>query len=792
MKPIATLLLMCLALAATAQHQVRSKLIDSLTGKPVSFATINLYKAKQTDKPLRQVISKEDGSFTLQLKDSAEYELEIVHASYATLQLPFTRSLPATLQLAPGAGSAGAVTVTGLRKTLVERVDDKLVYNVEADVGIDGQMATDVLAKTPFVSVDAEGNIQLNGQTNFKILLNGKESGLFAKDPKEALKAFPANAIKKIEVTTNPSAKYDAEGVGGIINIITKKKVAGYNGSLSGWYNTIGSYNGNASLNIKSGKVGFTSYIGTGVQEFRPSTSSLVTESLQPVAYAKRTVDGDLDKKYKWLYGTTELSLDIDSLNTLSAYANFGHDDDQSWQQSRVAIISPGFTDTTRSRLNENNGEKYPWNDIGADYIRKFKSNADKEWSFKINQQFARDNITGNSDQYAETNRFLLNDNQSHNRQVTLQTDFVLPLPHKQKLELGAKGILRNAAADYTSMYRTDPHDKFVFDSSNTNRFHYRQDVWAGYFTYQFMLHEWMVKFGSRLEHTEVKGSFETQNQPLHQNYFNYIPSLYVSRKFGAQNLSFSYSKRLRRPYIWDLNPFVNNTDTLNISYGNPNLKPEVTHTFEIAYGFFKGSNSVNIRLSQNICNTQVVRYTTFDNETGVSATVPYNVGENRFTALGLNINVKLFKIWTINSNSGIQYNRIRNRENPEQRNSGISGNGWVANSIEISKKLMVIAGGGFYQSPIALQGKYPLNYGYNTGLTYKMLNNKLLVTLRAGAFLQKYFTQKSTFTDQNFVQTKINNYSYGNASINLRWNFGKLTENTSRKRGVTNDDIKK
>lgn len=795
MKPILTLLLICMAVAAKAEFPLRAKLVDSATGKPVSFATVALYRAGKEDKPVQQVISREDGSFNIQVKDSAQYTLLISHTAYRELRMAASKDFPGSILLAPISGTGNEVVVTGIRKSLVEKVDDKLVYNVESDVSIDGQMATDVLAKTPFVSVDADGNIQLKGQSNFKILLNGKESGIFAKDPKEALKSFPASAIKRIEVTTNPSAKYDAEGVGGIINIITKKKVAGYNASLVAYRNTIGTTNGNASLNIKYGKIGFTGFIGGGVSEFRPAESSQVTQSLVPIAYSKRLVNGVLDRQYKWIYSTTELSYDIDSLNTVSLYANMGHDNEWESQQSRTALISPDAMDTTHSTLNQWNGEKYPWNDVGLDYIRKFKSNSQKEWSVKLNQQFARDNNNGYSNQFSDVgNRYLVNDNQSHNRQVTLQTDFVLPLAKQQKLELGAKGILRRAAADYLSMYRNNPGDKFVYDSANTNNFDYHQDVWAAYFTYQFKLQQWTMKLGSRLEHTTVTGNFATTTrQSLKQDYFNYIPSVYISRKFKEQHdLSFSYSKRLRRPYIWDLNPFVSNTDTLNISYGNPHLRPEVTHSFEIGYSYFKNSNSINVRLSQNICNTQVVRYTIFNNETGVSATTPDNVGENRFTALNGNVTLKFFKLWTINLNMGMQYNSIKNRNDPSQQNHGISGNGNLANTFEITKKLSVITNTGFWQSPIQLQGKYPLNYWYGMGTTYKMLKNQLVLTLRANAFLQEYFRQTSTFSDKNFIQTKETKYRFGNVGLALRWNFGKLTESTSRKRGVNNDDIKK
>ncbi len=788
------LTLLCFTLSARAQQKLQSRLTDSATGKPVAFATVALFRLQQTDKPLQQVISKDDGSFSLTIKDTVKYELSVVHTAYKELRLPVGSGIPPVLLLSPAENNVAGVQVTGVRKVLVEKNDDKLVYNVDADVSSDGQMAIDVLRKTPFVSVDGDGNIQLKGQSNFKILLNGKESGIFAKDPKEALKSLPASAIKKIEVITTPSAKYDAEGVAGIINIITTKKVAGYNASIGSFYSSMNSFNENASLNVKYGKIGFTGYFGMGGGRNQNVQTRTVTTALVPDAYAQRTLDGLFGNRYRWQYGTTELSYDIDSLNTVSMYGNFGSNHGSNERSRQVAVISADLADTARSTMKDNSSWRYPWNDIGLDFIHKFKGKEEKEWSVKLNQQFSRDNNYAISDQYATTgNRFIINNNQSPNRQITVQTDLVLPFKNKQKLELGAKGIFRSAAADYESMFRSSVTDKYMPDPGNTDHFHYNQDIMAAYFTYQFHLQKWNMKLGSRLEHTSVKGEFETAGQSLRQDYFNFIPSVYLSRKFKEKHdLSFSYSKRLRRPYIWDLNPFVNNTDTLNINYGNPHLKPEVTHSLEVGYSYFKNSNSINVRLSQNFCNTQIVQYTTFDNITGVAATVPYNAGENRFTALNTNMNFKIWKIWTLNANAGIQYNFIKNRNDPSQTNSGLSGNGNLSNTFDLTKKLSFYNSAGFWQSPIQLQGKYPFNYWYDAGLTYKLFKNQLRISLRAGNFLQHYFTFKREFKDKNFIQTTSNSFVFRNIGLNVKWSFGKLSESTSRKRGITTDDIKK
>ncbi|HEX8462748.1 MAG TPA: TonB-dependent receptor, partial [Segetibacter sp.] len=613
-----------------SQKNYQSKLADSATGKPVAFTTISVYKISNATKPVQNIIAADDGSFKLTIKDSGSYNVVIFHASYHEKTYLLNASFPENILLVPKLNKIGEVLVT-VRKPLVEKVEDKLIYNVEADASLDGQMATDALRKTPFISVDGDGNVQLKGQSNFKVLLNGKESAMFAKDPKEALKAFPANMIKRIEVITNPSSKYDAEGVAGIINIITGKKVTGYNGNIGAYYNTLNNMNLNASANVKLGKIGLAGYVGLGGNKNPPAgKQTSITEALQPVVYAKRSLLGESKNSYNWQNGNLELSWDIDSLNTLSAYGNIGGNDNKQTRQRNLQVISADLRDTANYVYTDDNRYKYPWYDVGMDYIRKFKKE-NQELTVKFNHQYSDDKSLMNSSQfYANYNRFAVNDNTSANHETTVQADFVLPLPKSTKLELGAKGIVRSAAADYISMYRYDLNKTYNADNANTDNFYYDQSVYSGYFTYGFKIKKWSVRLGARVEHTEVNGDFTASNVQVKQNYNNLIPSFYLSKKLkDKHDLSFSYSKRLRRPYIWNLNPFVNNTDSLNISYGNPSLQPELTHSFEIGYSYFKNATSINIKLSENYCNNQVIQFSQFNNTTGVSSKSPLNIGKN-------------------------------------------------------------------------------------------------------------------------------------------------------------------
>lgn len=793
MKPFYLILaLLCTPAMVEAQRKLQLTFKDSATQSPVAFATISLYRLSSTDKPVQQLISKENGKIEITITDTAAYQLIITHTAYNDLTLSLPDDSNLTIMLSPVNTGVNNVVVTGTRKTLIEKVDDKIVYNVEADVSMDGQMATDALRKTPFISVDGDGNVQLKGQSNFKILLNGKEAGIFARDPKEALKSFPASSIKKIEVISSPSAKYDAEGVGGIINIITRKAVSGYNAVIGTSYRNLRNTQ-YATLNIKYGKMGFTGSASRGLGKNRDFTNTLVTEALIPSTYSKRILNGTGNNQYQWRDASVEISYDIDSLHTLSAYGNTGTNPFTRWQTRNVSVINGDYTDTAYSIFKETATYPYSYHDEGIDYIQKFRGKPNKEWTIKLNRQFSGSNSFVDNDQYSYVEQKLIrNNNQEKNTQYVFQSDFVLPLTGKQKLEMGSKAIVRNANATYESLYK-DENGKFITDAGNSNRFNYKQGVYGAYLLYSRPIGNWQLKIGSRIELTSVKGNFTMTNESLRQDYYNFLPSFYISRKVKEMHdISLSYSKRIRRPFIWDLNPFVNNTDTLNISYGNPNLKPEVTHVLSLSYSYFKNSNSLSISLAQNLCNTQIIRYTLFDATSGITAMIPDNLGENRFTSLNVNANLKIFKIWSVNLNTGIQYNQVRNRKNPAQQNKGFSGNGNLSNTIDITKKFAFFNSGGFWQSPIQLQGKLPFNYWYDAGIAYKFLDNKLRVTVRANNFLQQYMVYKRTFKDSGFSQELTNRFRQRTIDVSIKWSFGKLSENTSRKRGVKTDDIQK
>lgn len=784
---------------AQMQITIKGSVQDSTNTKALPFATVGLYAASNQQKPLQNKFTDGKGHFEFSKVDTGHY---IIYASYSGYHEKASQSiiigkaaanmeLP-PLQLGPASQSLASVTVSA-RRPLIEHSEDKLVYNAEADPSNAGQIATDVLRKTPFLSVDGEGNLQLNGQSNFKVLLNGKETAMFSKNVKDALQSFPANLIKSIEVITSPSAKYDGEGVGGIINIITKKKVVGYNGSVGIFQTTLGNTNLNANASLKLGKLGFSGYYGLNHVDGLKSRNASETESFNPVAFYKRISTGQRKNNNFYNYGNMEISWDIDSTNTLSSYLAINSGRSENTNLRTFDLIAADKTDTTRTLFQDNFRFQYPaWN-WGMDYIRKFKRNTEQELTMKMLHDFSRDNNLMQSDQFTAGNQHtVVNDNRSRNRQSTWQLDYIHPFRNKIKLESGLKLITRNAASIYQNRYRYSTDEQYTIDNSNSDNFRYKQYVYGAYSTLRFVIKKLSFRLGMRVEHTTIDGDFIKSHTTVQQDYTTIMPSIFVSRKLGPiHTLSLSYTKRLSRPYIWDLNPFVNNTDTLNLNFGNPQLNPEVYHSFELGWTMIKGKTNINIKLTENLSNSQISRYSFFNDKTGVTSWTMDNIGSYSSTGLSGNLTISITPKWRINSNLGLRYDFVKNRKNPLQKNQGLGGWGSLSTNVDITKKISTFFNTNMFKAPAQLQGYYGLNYWYSFGGNCKLLKDKLTVTININNIFHKDLEWNSSIGDRNFHTTSWNYRPGRSASLGLRWTFGKLKENVSRKRGVTNDDLK-
>ncbi len=776
--------------------QVEGRVIDT---SKLGVENVNVLLLNQRDSLLVKLsITNATGYFFIKGMKPGNYLLAISKVGYSKQYLPLTieetKVVVPPVILLNEVKELLSVTVTS-RRPLVEQTADKIIYNVESDPQAFAETAIDLLRKTPMVTVDGQGNVQLNEQNSFKVFLNGRETSMFTHNVNEALRGFPGGLIKKIEVISNPSAKYDGEGVGGIINIVTKKKVAGYNGTLSAAAATAdGSSTINRLLNLKYGKFGISSYLLTSGYKDQKSRSFEEIESRNWVSYFKRMSNGNAVSNNDSKSGNLELSYEVDSFHTVSSYVLLGSRADKVDGTMQFGLISSNRIDTVKSIYTSFADNDYSYFNAGLDYVQKFKGNAEKEFSIRLNGDFGTDNTYSTSTQNSlSLNRFIVNESKALSREYTVQTDFIQPLAKGSKLELGAKAILRKATSDYQSLFKYNASVSFKVNLPNTDYFSYHQDVYSLYASTRFNVGKFVFRTGLRMEQTVLNSDFLNAAVKVDQSYTSLLPNVQVTAKGKkGQTLVFSYSVRLARPYIWSLNPFVNNADSLNVSKGNPALQPQIFHSLSLQYRFTSGKTFFSIGLSNNFSNDRIIQFSSFNNSTGVISSSPINIGKNNQTVFSMSINAKPNRRWEINTDAWLAYDIIQQTKVPGSlKNNGFSGNGLLNSSYQITRKLSASVTAGCNLPAPTLQINYPVYIYYGMGVNYKLMKDKLAITLSARNLLNREDSMPTNiFEDNNYKRTTATSYPDRIVKCSITWSFGKLSENVSRKRGVTNDDL--
>lgn len=785
------ILLACLTLFICASAQevaVKGRLVDSASSKPVADATINFLQPQT--KASRTVVSDKSGAFQASLS-AGPYKVTITHSSFRKkgmhLAVQGQTVDIGNIQLVTFVKILAEVSVTASRP-MVEQKDDRLIYNVEDDPAAKSESASDLLRKTPYVNVDGDGAIQVNGQSNFKVLLDGRETALFSQNVKEALKAFPGATIARIEVITSPSAKYDAEGVGGIINIITKKKVTGYNGSVNSNINSTGNKSAGMNISVKKGKLGITGTYSLMSNNDLRTNQLAVTTPGQPLAFVRREVGGGRETDMFFHQGNLELSYDLDSTNTLVLYGNMTRIKNEALSTHSIyTLFANGNSDTDPFLLE--NRLSLPTHGFGTDFIRKYRGKPQKELTFRFQGLFNRNRSYAYSlQELGATDRFILNNSEAFNREYTVQADLIEPLKKGARIETGVKTILRSAYSDFESQVKFDNLEPYHIDPANSNRFSYNQNVYGAYVSLNKITKALTARIGLRVEHTDVAGDFSSTHTAVRQQYTNVIPNLFLSRQFSkSNNTNLTYTFRLGRPSINNLNPFVNNSDSLFISYGNPDLGPQYIHIVTLQTRFFKGSKFISIQSGFNFSNNLIIQNPSFNPATGVTSISGANAGQIREFTLGFVSNLPVGKC-NIAVNATGRLARIRNSLQSSWF-STTAGNVNANFTYKASPLLTITSNGGYFVPLRMPNSTFPDNYFYGFNFAYKVFRQKMTITASITNFLEEKRTLNFKTENEFFITENMNTNPFRNFGLALIYNFGRLKENVSKKKGVNNDD---
>lgn len=779
--------------------KISGTVLDSQDFQALPFVSVGLRKAKSS-KIIDGVLSNEDGKFNFLNVAVGKYELIISFIGYSekvVFNVETTLKDPdidlKKIFLSSSEIALKDVTIIE-KKALVENKADKLVYNAENDASIAGGDATDVLRKVPLLSVDLNGNVSLRGSQNVKILINGKPSGMFSNNIGDALKMFPADQIKRVEVITSPSAKYDAEGSGGIINIVTNKQnIEGIAGNVN---TSVGIRQNSLFSSLNAGKGRLGSSFSAAIFYSNPATGNLIFERKDQISNIENIFKQNGDQRTSRLGGNGNASVFYDfngyhSLNSSFNFRGFGFDVSGD-VLGKLSVISKSIESIVDQYNRYNNGINFnggfDWN---TDYSMKFENQKDRELAIAV--QYTKDNndqdfsVIESHSNLTALNRDAKIINDGDNNEYTFQIDYTHPFKSAGKLETGVKSVIRKIVSDYENTLLSNGTYVRIDDFSDV--FNYSQNIYAAYANQNYIFRQkWNFIAGLRYEHTSIEGSFLNENnQKFKDNYQNILPSFTISRNLpNFKSLKFSYNQRLQRPSLQFINPFNNNTDFLNRTIGNPYLDAELSHQFEVGYNTnFKGFavfSTVYYKITENVID-QIIKV-----DSNVTINTFQNIGNNN--SFGLNLfTSKTIKKLTIRGGGNIySYNASGTIEGQLLSRKSYEYNLFFGGDFSFSGTLKADFF-GFFKSPKRnLQGDNPAFSIYGMGIRKEFKNSSIGISLIEPHTPVKIFS--SSLKGSNFTQFNQFTLPFRSIGINFRYKFGNV-DFKERKTKIKNNDLK-
>lgn len=687
--------------------------------------------------------------------------------------------------------------VVTTRKPLVTSDGANLTYNVEEDPEATSNSLLEMLRKVPSVTVDGEDNIKLNGQSNFKILVNGKEDPMISGgNVSTILKSMPANSVTKIEVLNEPGAKYDAQGSGGILNLITTKKqrLEGYSASISG---TIGRgqlsgsgyilsklRNVTASLNLYSMK-----NLWNSSTENEQTIENLTSETNR-TQRQKSTNDFD----YSYTGGNFSLSWEPDTLNLFTVSANLSNNTYSSCSPQTISMTDVAglpVWNYNRYDTSDNNGL---WlgsslsyqhtfgrqrHHIVATYYFNFGRDHSDSWAHSFNE----DNFTISLPWQCIASA-------QYSRGHTWQIDYSNPLTERQTIEFGGKFNMRPASSLNNTLYgQTDNEMTIAPDqTSDIGQF---QDIGALYASYKGGWSKFSVEAGLRYEYTHMgmkfhAGSFSDFTTILH----DLVPNASVSYNLAdASALRLAYNLRIWRPGLWYLNPFRNTMSTNTVQYGNPDLTSEKYHQTSLAYTNYAGALGVRLR-GQWSHSANEIYDIIFLKDNIVNSTYA-NIGRHDNLNLQANLNWSITNSMQAGFSGTISWEHfVTDWNNKRDSKAGWKGNFNIDWNYTLPCRLRFSAYGGYGSPGFSLQDKGSSWYYYSLNASRAFLKNDMLtVSLSASNFLPAHQTYHGSQTADNLVTTYRSRHSQWRAVLSLTLRLGKLRADVKQTAASSNDD---
>jgi len=779
------------------EGQITAKVVDAQSNETVPFATATILNRK-TKAIVKGAQTDVNGNLLIKGLPKGVFTFKISYVGYQTMVRDSVSISDAqnqinlgTIKMKPAKGTVLNEVAITAQKSAIQLGIDKKVFSVDQSLVSEGGSASDLLQNVPSVQTDIDGNVSLRGSTGVKVLIDGKPSLIAGGNVAQILQSIPASSIESVELITNPSAKYDAEGQSGIINIVLKKnKKLGLNGSVALSAGNRDNYNASTNMSFQNKKINLYGNYGYRYGNRLGGGYSNITylDSSFPTVFANQNTDSkSLDKGHNLKAGIDYSITDKSVISFSGGFNARDNDRNEFLNIDKLDDLKNPLELSNRNNSNKGFGNSY---DLNLDFNQKFKKPREE---LTFNLGFSEG--TNDNDQVYATNIYnidgeavntlpaiLRNDGSGFNRNYNIQTDYTLPIGKVGKIEAGYRSQIRLAENTAFSDQFNNLTGEYEVNYALTNEFNSKDQVHALYFNYQNQVKNFGYQVGVRAEDATLDtrlGMYNQLNQieyiPGKVAYTRLYPSVYLTQKFkGEQQVQLSYSRRVNRPRGWDTNPFLDVSDPLNYRQGNPNLKPEDVHAFELSYSKFWPKVTFTSSAYMRQTNDVIQRVRTEPDENGITIVTPQNLTRQLASGVELIGRVDVAKAWNFTTNVNLYQSKINGV--PAfgiVENSGFSWNANLTNNFVLPYNVSLQIRGDYRAPEVMAQGKRNAMYGVDAGAKYDFKNKKSSLSLN----IRDVFSTRRWSMTTNGVNSVIDfrRYMQGTmANLTYSYRFGK------------------
>lgn len=772
-------------------------IVDKIGGLPIESADVTLINAGDST-VLKGTSADKDGKFSFNNIPFGKYNVRANFVGYSIMNVKgiILSAEKSAVTLEPIKLTSGTATTEEIlvesEKSAMQFDGDKKIFNVSQNPMNSSGSLIELLKNIPSVSVDADGNVSLRGNTNVRITVDGRPFGLDGQNRSQLLEQIPANQIESVELVTNPSSKYEAEGVSGIINIVTKKtKVFGYNGNLSLNAGSRDKYNAALNLNLKSNKTQFFANYSYNLNNFVITGGTNRTNNLSTVENLfKQTYDGHSRIKSHFLKGGMDYF--ADPQNTIGLSVTYQNTTRSRGEQIDSRAFDVNNTLTSYSINDYNVDSKNNTLDLALNHSFKFKNPKQTLTTDAIySQNNNEENGFTEETYYSPANQnpgLILESSTINDKDLSLQSDYVHPFTETSKLETGYKIRYRDKKNDYSNREYDYTLNQFVTNPNLTNNFEYRDVVSAAYLQYSGALGIFSYTAGTRIEHTNTKSLLKLNNSESKSSYTDIFPSANISAKLGKSNeMQVSYSRRIRRPGMWELNPFVNAADPNNYFSGNPNLKPEYTDSYELSLIQYLPGTSLTPTLFYRYTRDLISRTREYiDSNTTLTTFVNYS--NQKSYGAELIFNSQPLKFWSINGSLSYYKTEIdASNISSAYVNEGSTWSGRISSSLFLPYQLSLQLSYFYSGDILAAQATVEPFSSFDASLRKELFEGRLTATLKVNDVFNTLKFKVNINNDLNYREQFERKRDTRVITFGLSYKFGEADKNQQRRRRDSN-----